>query len=191
MMFRVPSSACRVVPCLFLLPGTVSSQARQPVQGTIEWWQGAATAGAILFSGFFDEAVQHSTQDSRTPEKDQLAAFFRHMGQPEVFATIPIAMFLGGTIGRNLPLRNSAERIAVSLALAAVVTTTTKYVVGRERPFAAEEPNVFHPFSGADAFPSGHTTMAFGLAAALSDEIHTRGPAPACLRSRRAPAGHA
>jgi membrane-associated phospholipid phosphatase len=28
------------------------------------------------------------------------------------------------------------------------------------------------PFSGQDAMPSGHTTMAFALAAALADDIH-------------------
>jgi membrane-associated phospholipid phosphatase len=31
---------------------------------------------------------------------------------------------------------------------------------------------IFKPFSGNDAFPSGHATLAFALATSLSDEIH-------------------
>jgi membrane-associated phospholipid phosphatase len=86
--------------------------------------------------------------------------------------TIPAALLVSGLITHRAALKTSAERTVASLAVAGVLVTVTKFVVGRERPFASEEPTMFRPFSGADAFPSGHTTMAFALATALSDEIH-------------------
>jgi membrane-associated phospholipid phosphatase len=48
-------------------------------------------------------------------------------------------------------------------------------VFGRARPF--ESPNDsrdFRPFSGHDAFPSGHSTIAFALAGALGCESKQR-----------------
>jgi membrane-associated phospholipid phosphatase len=174
--FRIWNSVFRIL-CLLLLPVTSTAQTPYPVERTtpapvLTWWKGAAVLSGVLTSALFDEVVQEETQETRTPAKDQAAAIFRHMGQPEVFATIPITLYLGGLIGHDVALRTAGTRIAASLATAAVFSTSLKYSVGRERPDAVTEPNVFRPFSGADAFPSGHTTMAFALATALSDEIH-------------------
>jgi membrane-associated phospholipid phosphatase len=44
--------------------------------------------------------------------------------------------------------------------------------VGRFRPSDSGDQYVFKPFSSHDAFPSGHATVAFALAACLADEIH-------------------
>ena len=48
--------------------------------------------GGIALAGAFDEAVQHDSQDDRSRLGDNVAAVARHMGQPEVFATIPCAL---------------------------------------------------------------------------------------------------
>ena len=128
--------------------------------------------GGIALTSAFDEAVQHATQEARTPTGDRLAAVVRRMGQPEIFATIPAALFLGGLIGHRPEVRRAGERIAASLLFAGALAVGTKAALGRVRPFASEEPFDFKPLSGADAFPSGHTTMAFTLATALADEVH-------------------
>ena len=59
------------------------------------------------------------------------------------------------------------------MLLAGTLGVLTKEVVGRRRPDLTGGPYQFKPFSGRDAWPSGHTTMAFALAASVSDEIHS------------------
>ncbi|HEV2752172.1 MAG TPA: phosphatase PAP2 family protein [Gemmatimonadales bacterium] len=156
---------------LVLLGGAGAAPRLAAQQDTIRWWDGAAALGGAALASAFDEAVQHATQEHRTRFGDEAAAVARRMGQPEVFVTVPGAVFLAGIVAGRPALRRSGERIAGSLALAGVLVTGAKLVIGRLRPFQSEEPYDLKPFSGADAFPSGHATMAFGLAAALADEI--------------------
>lgn len=162
-----PASA--VLLFLFMLTGATPTVAQQ-ARDTVRWWAGAAALGGLAVTSAFDEALQHATQEARTPTGDRLAAVARRMGQPEVFATIPAALFLGGLVSHRPEVRRAGERIAASLLLAGALAVGTKAALGRVRPFASEEPYDFRPFSGADAFPSGHTTMAFALATALADE---------------------
>jgi membrane-associated phospholipid phosphatase len=53
--------------------------------------------------------------------------------------------------------------------LAAASFGLLKAVTGRSRPDVGEGAYEFHPFHGAHSFPSGHTTMAFAMAATLGD----------------------
>jgi membrane-associated phospholipid phosphatase len=58
-----------------------------------------------------------------------------------------------------------------------VLTNAAKFAFGRERPGAAGETDAFEPMSfGAtdNSFPSGHTSQAFALAAALAAHTHNR-----------------
>ena len=47
-----------------------------------------------------------------------------------------------------------------------------KLTFGRPRPNQSLDADAYVPFSGREAMPSGHSTMAFALATALSDDIH-------------------
>lgn len=161
------------VRCLLVALLVVSATAGLGAQNVpaLHWWEGAAAVGGIAFTGLFDEAVQHAAQEGRSREADQVASVARRMGQPEVFATVPAAIFLVGALTSRPALRATGARIATSLLVAGVLVVAGKFAVGRERPYQAEEPYQLKPFSGADAFPSGHTTMAFALATSLADEI--------------------
>ncbi len=155
--------------------GALHAQALGPPPRTassvLQWWEGAATFGTIAVTSLLDEGLRRAIQNSRSQTGDNAASVVRRMGQPEVFVTIPGVLFLSGVLSRRAPLRHAAARIAGSLAVAGVLVTTTKFVVGRQRPIQTEEQYVLKPFSGASAFPSGHTTMAFALATSLADEI--------------------
>jgi len=137
----------------------------------VRWWQAAVVLGGIALTGAFDEPVERDMQQDRSPFGDRLASAVRRVGQPEVFATIPGAMIVAGLLTKRPGLRRRGERVAVSLALAGVLVVSAKFSVGRLRPNQTSETGAFKPFSGADAFPSGHTTMAFALATSLADEI--------------------
>ena len=62
--------------------------------------------------------------------------------------------------------------IATVLAQAAIYPV--KLAVGRVRPADGQGNDAFRPFSGNDAFPSGHTTQAFAFASAIS--MHADNP---------------
>ena len=94
------------------------------------------------------------------------------MGQPEVYATTAVGILASGLIFGDRDLTRAGVHVVGSLALAGTLSTASKFIVGRQRPSIGDDADVFAPLSGNDAFPSGHTVMAFALAASLSDEIH-------------------
>jgi membrane-associated phospholipid phosphatase len=160
---------------LLVLGGTAALCAQaglpHPPPHVIRWWEGAAVFGGIALVSTLDEPVQHTTQAARSPTTNELASVARRMGQPEVFVTVPVALFVTGMATHRPALRRSAARVVGSLALAGALAVAGKYALGRLRPSQTAEPGDWKPFSGADAFPSGHATMAFALATSLADEI--------------------
>jgi membrane-associated phospholipid phosphatase len=158
-----------LVPLVFTT--SLRAQDIQPTPQEVRWWQAAVVFGGVALAGAFDEPVERDMQRDRSQLGDRLASAVRRMGEPEVFATIPGAMIAAGLLTKRPGLRRGGERIAISLALAGVLVASGKLAVGRLRPNQTPETGVFKPFSGADAFPSGHATMAFALAASLADEI--------------------
>jgi len=81
----------------------------------------------------------------------------------------------GGRLFHHPGLSTSSERIAASVLVAGAVASAMKLAVGRARPYQTPgDADVYRPFSGNSSFPSGHTTVAFATAAALTRETHAR-----------------
>jgi membrane-associated phospholipid phosphatase len=69
----------------------------------------------------------------------------------------------------------SLTRIAEGAGAAAAAAVVVKIAVGRARPLQAPgDQDVIRPFSGNSAFPSGHTTLAFGIASAIDAETRAK-----------------
>jgi membrane-associated phospholipid phosphatase len=141
---------------------------------TIRWWHVALVAGGVGAASVFDRGMDAWVQDRRSPTSDRWARAFRNGGQPEVVFGIPGAMLAAGLISGRPGLERAGGRVLASVLLAGVLTGGTKEVTGRVRPFETHDQYLFRPFSGKDAFPSGHATMAFALATSLGAEIHNR-----------------
>ena len=154
-----------------ILTTTLSAQHVRPTPHEVRWWHAAVVLGGIGLAGAFDETVQRALPQDRSGFGDRFASVVRKVGEPPVYVTVPGVMFVGGLLANRPGLRRGGERVAVSLALGAVLAAAAKFSVGRLRPDQTPETAAFKPFSGADAFPSGHATMAFALATSLSDEI--------------------
>ena len=154
-----------------VLTATLQAQDVRLTPQGVQWWQAAVVLGGIALAGAFDEPVGRDLQQDRSRFGDGLASGVRRLGEPPVFVTVPVAIVAAGLLTRRPALRRGGERIAVSLALAGVLAASSKFAVGRWRPDQTTETAHFRPFSGADAFPSGHATMAFALATCLADEI--------------------
>jgi len=151
-------------------PTVAQSPPRDPP--ALQWWEGAVALGGILAISTLDQPVERWVQSHRSAGADALAGDLRHMGQVEVFGTVPVGMAVVGLAAHRPGLVHGSLRVASSLVLAAAISEAGKMSLGRLRPSAERDADDFKPFSGNDAFPSGHTTMAFALATSLANEIH-------------------
>ncbi len=151
-------------------PGSSLSSSRP---GEFRWYHAGAVLGGIALASLLDENVRDQLQAHRSRGKDDVSGVFRRMGQAEVFGTVGLGTIAVGMLAGNPRIRRAGERISAGLLLAGTLGALTKEVVGRRRPDLTGGAYRFKPFSGRDAWPSGHTTMAFALAASVSDEVRS------------------
>lgn len=167
---NVPRSLPAICALHLVIAATLHSQ--DSAQGhAIHWWEVTAVVGAVAVASLADRGVDIWVQDHRSESSDKLAAAFKNGGEPAVVLAVGGGLALAGVISNHDGLRRTGERVLASAAVAGLTTVAIKISVGRVRPSDTDDPYVFKPFSGHDAFPSGHTTVAFALATSLSDEI--------------------
>ena len=84
-----------------------------------------------------------------------------------------LAGYAAGRLLDHPALQSGAFRVGVGVLAAGAATGAIKLAVGRERPYETPgDADVIRPFSGHTSFPSGHTTVAFALAAGI-DHVTT------------------
>ncbi len=160
---------CLAVAFQLLVTVPLASQSRQP-----RWWEAAIVVGTIGAATLADRGLNGWIQSHRSQGADNVARAFKNGGEPEVTFGIGGGILAAGVIGGRPALRRRGGRVLLSLAAAGLTTAAIKKATGRLRPAESTDPFLFKPFSSHDAFPSGHTTMAFALATSLSEEIHNR-----------------
>ncbi len=108
---------------------------------------------------------------------DHAATGFELLAVPGVFVASGGA-YVVGRLGHHAPLADAGLHVGEATVLAAVVTQVVKDAAGRARPYMSGDANP-HDFQfgrgltkGEDysAFPSGHATLAFAAASALTSE---------------------
>lgn len=154
-----------------LVPPALAQDTIPPRQ--IRWYE--PVLAGVGVSAFFlvDAPLRRSVQASRSAGQDDAARLFRAVGQPEVWALVPGVLVVAGLALKQPELERTGARALGSAALAGGVTLVLKEVFGRSRPdVGGAEPLDFHPFSGNQSMPSGHTAAAFGFAASLADDVH-------------------
>lgn len=106
----------------------------------------------------------------------------RNLGRFEASSGLAGGIFLFGQATGRPQMRRAGLRALEALAISSIGTTALKVSVGRSRPGDGREEDTFHPFrfsSTSWSFPSGHTSAAFAVAAALSSELgHDHGWVP-------------
>jgi membrane-associated phospholipid phosphatase len=127
--------------------------------------------GALMI---LDEIVWDAVSDASGSDGSTILEPFRAMGNGAAMALVSGGTFLAGLATGDEDLTRTGERLLATMALAAGAVNVTKFVFGRSRPYEGEGALSFHPGTPGSSFYSGHTTMAFAMAAALSEEIdHT------------------
>lgn len=131
----------------------------------------AAAAGIILLAVFMgDEGLRAQAQAYRGEETHSIARVGNAFGDPRLVLPALSAAYLAGQLTGNRDIRRVAVRAGGAAIVASGVTTALKYATGRSRPSQSDDSDLFRPFSGRNAFPSGHTTLAFAVATAIADE---------------------
>jgi membrane-associated phospholipid phosphatase len=138
----------------------------------IRWWEAAIAVGAIGAVSLADRRVDDWVQGRRSSRSDDIARVFHYGGEPQIVFGVPGAILAAGFVGGSKHLQRSGGRVLASVVAAGLATGALKETTGRFRPDETTDQYVFRPFSNRDAFPSGHSTMAFALATSLSAEIH-------------------
>jgi len=164
--------------CLAVTLGAVAQPALLEAQAerlptpsaTIRWWQPVLVLGGAALLVVVDEPVSDFVQDNRSTTLDDVAGV-RVMGEPVVYLSLVGGTVAAGLISGDSRVTRAGGRLALTLAIAGGLSQVGKLATGRDRPFSGTSATSFHPFSGAKAFPSGHTSVAFGIATSLSDEI--------------------
>jgi membrane-associated phospholipid phosphatase len=131
----------------------------------------AAVAASTPLDGW---AGEEAPENSGPP-----ARFFSragdHLGNGAAIGASLLLLDAGGRLFHHPALAASTEHIATSVLVAGAAAGAIKLSVGRARPDQTPgDVDVFRPFSGNTSFPSGHTTVAFAAAAALTRECHAR-----------------
>jgi membrane-associated phospholipid phosphatase len=130
---------------------------------------GAVLIGAALLDGPVDRAIPAGGGT----RLDWATRGLNYGGRP-AYALIALGgAYAGGRLADEPELSSSAAHIVGALLAAGAVNGTLKYVVGRERPSATDDPLHFRPFNASNrwqSFPSGHAVVAFSLAASISEE---------------------
>lgn len=145
----------------------------------------APVLGGALLLFTLDGEIQEGFQNGGLQGNSALqtiAGTFKPMGGRKP-AAIAAGAFVVGWVTGNETLEDIGFHTAESVILASTIGAGIKFATGRARPFMApEDPDEFEFGRGARdhghfaSFPSGHTTAAFALAAALGEESEEHWP---------------
>ena len=134
----------------------------------------------VILTGFADRQirlnVQEEVQEDDGGEPRAPASSISHWSTP-VALGIGAGVLAAGLGTRRPDLARAGRDALVAMSVASLLATTANITVGRAHPEANRGTDSFTPFqvpSQNNSFPSGNTSRAFALAAALA--AHTRQP---------------
>lgn len=137
----------------------------------IRWYEPLAVLGGIALTASLDEPVANHFRDHRSQGAQDVADAWAKVGTIGVGA-VTAGVLAGGLISHNEKVTHAGLRLLFSVGLAGGAAEGMKIVLGRERPYQNTSAWDFDPGHFDTSFPSGHTTLAFAMAASLSDDIH-------------------
>jgi len=134
---------------------------------------GSILAGtAILFT--VDESARSLAQRNHSRVGDDVFEFGREYGREVYGLSASIGLYAGGLIFKDESVRETGVMLFESIAMAGVITSVLKSVLGRSRPYTEEGAVHFRGFqfkTETTSLPSGHTTVAFAVSSVLAGRI--------------------
>jgi membrane-associated phospholipid phosphatase len=138
------------------------------------WFALISTAG-VATAYQLDRHVWQTNSDTTSGSTTRVADAVAKLGDLRYLAPALLASFAFGKATSQQGIAAASLRIGVSTIGAGATSVVVKAATGRARPSDAPgDPNDFEPFHGDASFPSGHTTVAFAFASALSEETQSK-----------------
>jgi membrane-associated phospholipid phosphatase len=129
----------------------------------------------LLLAPAFDERAHRSHESTGSAFGDVSSEAGRLFGEHTVLLPGMAALYLVGKATHNRTVEDASSAAFKGWVLGSAITGMLKLSFGRKRPYEGLGPHAFRPFSGANAFPSGHTTAAFAVATALDYSVEFKG----------------
>ncbi|MBL0169718.1 MAG: phosphatase PAP2 family protein [Gemmatimonadaceae bacterium] len=182
-MFSAAWCAVALVGCLLSTAAAAWAQdvpqtSNRGVVITREWWTFGAFALGVVAAAPFDSRLARqfertSLHESRTV--DRTAGAIRALGDPGTLL-LSVGSFAVGRLAHRPTLADVGLHASEAALFSGATSAVLKQLVGRARPNLVrnDDADVFRPASGASgytSFPSGHTTVAFAAASAVSAEL--------------------
>jgi membrane-associated phospholipid phosphatase len=156
---------------------TTSLPRRDSFVSTKDVASALVASAAVAFVAKLDGNIAREAPESNSAFARNVARGSEKLGNPLYIAPALGVTWLAGRISGHPGLSASSARIAGGIAASAAVASGMKLVAGRARPGQSDDDGdrgEFEAFSGHTAFPSGHTTVAFSLAAGIDHETDAR-----------------
>lgn len=172
-------AALVLVPVLGAAPLQAQQEDPGPLFGTRDAWIAGAYLATAAVAFPFDEPIAAAIQDSlfqQTPGLKTTARAFNLLGFPGSLL-ITGGLYGAGRLGRDDEMADVGLHASEAIVLAEAVTFLIKVTAGRARPaWDVEDAGNFKLFRGIrnddyQSFPSGHTSAAFAVAAAMAHEM--------------------
>ena len=161
-------------PPLAAEPGRNAQLSRlRPIAGVPGRWFGLLSAAGVATAYTLDRRVWQTWSDTGATSVHRTADAAARLGDLRYLGPALLASYAIGRATRLPGMSSASARIGFSVLSAGAACGALKIATGRARPDSHPgESGDFSPFSGNDAFPSGHTTVAFSFASALTQETN-------------------
>lgn len=126
----------------------------------------------VSVSSLFDDDIKNFSQRNFDSTNFLLRNFdsFYHI---EFISATTLGLFLYGNLSNNQSTRQLSTNLISSTLLTGITTFGIKTLLGRTRPYAADDQYEFNWFEFEDkyqAFPSGHTSLAFSFSTIMANQ---------------------
>ena len=122
---------------------------------------------SLLFCQNLDIKWLRSIYFNRNPSLDQTFIHVTNSVEPISWA-MPLAHIGFGLLKKDKIICNKGFYLATSILTSAILSTSSKYLIDRNRPFETYPDIVQLSSAGSPSFPSGHTSAAFNTAMSMT-----------------------
>jgi membrane-associated phospholipid phosphatase len=153
---------------------TVVFDTREVFKTPTHWqksdWRSVGLKAAIVVGSlaFLDKPVRDYVQEHKGDTTERIASAFEPFGAEYAIGALAGFAAFGKLANKPVARNVALDGTVSSLIAAGLIVPVLKELTGRSRPNAEQGAHDFNPFSGAESFPSGHTTEAFALAASIA-----------------------
>jgi membrane-associated phospholipid phosphatase len=141
-----------------------------------QWLTFGGIGGGIAGSALLDNDASSLVHRNRSRFNDNLTNYTVQYGDGLNMLLVSAGGYVAGLACKSSWLRETSLLTGSSIVIAGTISTITKVIVGRARPYTGRGHGFFKPFTFNDesffSFPSGHAVVAFAVSGVLSERIN-------------------